>query len=1742
MQSGLLDDLPPDHGFLRIDATCGINMLESVRIAKRSACVMLAVLLVCARGAPAEDLSLSGWRMWPDTNTAWKSDTLYLPSQVVLSNLPVNPPTGGWAALNSSLGIPVTLPSSVEQYYWAAFRGGVLDANYQGVSWWWRTFTAPTLQAGQRLIIQFRAARLRAEVYCNQRLCGYNLINEVPFEADVTDAMVQGATTNQLAVRITSPGGNLDWVDWGSISWGAGEVPLSRGVCGLDSNIILQVRDNVCVSDFAVLNRPNPREVWLVGAVTNMSSTIYNGPLSLDIQDSNSIALWQATNIVSVPSGGQIGFSNVVVLSSASLWDLTNPVLYKADAAIPGNGASGMSVNFGFRWFTPEGIGSNALLRLNGRRIVLRSAISWGWWAPDGLFPNDAMAQKEVLAAQALGLNCIQFHRNLGHPNVLDQQDRLGLLRYQEPGNGEAIFGANFSTATVVPTDLSGNGGQPVTFDQQYEVEKILRMVRRDRSHPSLVVYCIQNEVNPALTNAYIWWLFHRIHEIDPSRTVVLHSGIGANNEVLMMPYSTNFLYENGSGYSGWSDQHTVGGPGNYQDNLYVNANNYSHRSDNSAEIAMWGEMLGVGMPDDHEAIVEWYQTNGLTATGYDLQLHQQVLRAYNSFLDNWGFRSSFPTASSLFHEIGKKSYFFWQKLVENGRICDNNDYLVISGWESTLGENHSGLVDAHRNFRTDPSILKKAMNPEVLVLRPKRFVLKPGETANVDVHLINETGRVGAQSLTVTAFNPDGSVLLSRQQAVTATGGDVFGQVLATNLTFVPRTNGTVRIDGVLQPNGGSGDVLTNEVELLVVDPAAGSPVLSRVMVFESNNQIAPTLGSVFGVTPLSSDQLTNSLDVIIIGAGGTSTWSHQSYNVGDAISNTSDPGLFQNQMYGKTGTVGAWSGFAPGNITVQLYFAETYWSATNMRVFDVAINGATVLTNLDIFQQAGGRDIALVKTFTVNSTNGAITLSFPRVAADNAQIAAFKITDASNNVTAVVFSTSSFTDHNGLVWQPLAAALGSMLPLTDAQWQTSLNQVYSNGVRLIAWPNGVNEATTFANKLAASNIVSVVNWNGNNGFLGQANAPWLGSWYFARQHWLLDGLPVNSVLGWQYQVPHLGTDVGALLIDSTPTCPMDVMIGYGRDHEAHVGVGCAVIQYGKGLIILPSLPGLRDALVATGAEITQPVAQRLLGNSLRAMPASSPQPPTDVKAINGNGRVMINWNPAFGGTAYNVKRSNVSGGAYTLISSNLAAWNWTDAGLANGSNYYYVVSAVNGMGESSNSVEVVGLPQIWPGMDIGAVSASGSTSQNGDVITVIGSGSDIYGTADAFQFAPQIVSGDCDIRALVTAVGNTHVWAKAGVMIRESLDPSARNMAMVITPGNGAEIQYRASPAGSTAFATQTGPTAPYWARLIRTGNNFAGYCSADGTNWAQVGSTQVITMSSNTYVGLAVTSHNDGSLCTATFTKVSLVALPCPWLTADVGNTGATGSAIGVNEAFTVLGAGTDISNSADAFRYVYVNGNGDCDVMAQVTTLGNTDPWAKAGVMIRETIAPGAPNAALLVTPGNGVIFQCRTNAGGLASVLGSCPILPPAWVRLIRSGNFLAAYVSTNGTNWMQVGAMQNFTMATTVCLGLPVTSHNSAGLTTATFTNVATASGVNNTNIALLSPAGLRVAISSASAATIQWFNAVNTVGASLYSTPSLSPPVVWTLVGNVPIFSAGQWTVTVPIATNNSTFYRLQR
>jgi uncharacterized repeat protein (TIGR01451 family) len=266
----------------------------------------------------------------------------------------------------------------------------------------------------------------------------------------------------------------------------------------------------------------------------------------------------------------------------------------------------------------------------------------------------------------------------------------------------------------------------------------------------------------------------------------------------------------------------------------------------------------------------------------------------------------------------------------------------------------------------------------------------------------------------------------------------------------------------------------------------------------------------------------------------------------------------------------------------------------------------------------------------------------------------------------------------------------------------------------------------------------------------------------------------------------------------------------------------------------------------------------------------------PMGLTATPGSAKVSLNWSTVTGAASYNVKRSTLSGGPYTTIKSGATSTSYQDNSAINGTAYYYVVSAIKSGVEGPNSspasaAPTGGLSNPWNTKDIGSVAATGGAGYNSGTFTISGSGVDIWGTADEFRYVYQTASGDCTIVARVVNMQNTDPSAKAGVMIRETLNSNSTEACVLLTPGSGMIAQTRTTTGGSTASMTIAGKTAPYWLKGVRSGSTFSGYYSSNGTAWTLIGS-QTITMGTSVYIGLGVSSHNDGVLCTATFDNVT------------------------------------------------------------------------------------------------------------------------------------------------------------------------------------------------------------------------------------------------------------------------------
>jgi fibronectin type 3 domain-containing protein len=272
----------------------------------------------------------------------------------------------------------------------------------------------------------------------------------------------------------------------------------------------------------------------------------------------------------------------------------------------------------------------------------------------------------------------------------------------------------------------------------------------------------------------------------------------------------------------------------------------------------------------------------------------------------------------------------------------------------------------------------------------------------------------------------------------------------------------------------------------------------------------------------------------------------------------------------------------------------------------------------------------------------------------------------------------------------------------------------------------------------------------------------------------------------------------------------------------------------------------------------------------------ALPPAPPSGLGATPADNSIALNWNAVTGATGYNVSRAGVVGGPYTMIGTNVANAVYLDPGLTAGATYYYVVSALGSGGESSNSLPagatVCGgaLPLNWADNDIGSVGFPGSASScNGNSFVLQGSGADIWGSADAFNFAWTSFSGSVVLAARVVNVEAIDPWTKAGLMFRNDTTAGSAFVDLFATPGNGVNLQWRSSSGGSCSTSTSANLSAPLWLKLVGNGAAFTGYYSTNGTAWIALGNTSV--SMTGRLGGLEVTAHNNSYLAMATFDQV-------------------------------------------------------------------------------------------------------------------------------------------------------------------------------------------------------------------------------------------------------------------------------
>ncbi len=748
-------------------------------------------------GRIVTDISGNNWKLWLDKKARWINDPLFAhPGN--LARLPVNIPTGGWDVLQQSRGKEVHLPATVEQYYWGDNGNPFgVSGNYLGVSWFTTRINIPSNLKGKRLTLQFESVRFRAEVFVNRKLVGYDLVNSTPFETDITNAVSFGKE-NEVAVRITDPNGNFDWRDSQNFMWGDYRTQPSHGFGGITGKVNLVATDKVFIDDIFVKNKPRVNEVDVEITTANLLGKPVAGILLLqvnEVKDGGNVVFEKSYPVNQLQKGTNTS-EFTIALDHAQLWSVENPNLYTLTAVWKGADKSSdeYKQRFGFRWFEVRDVNGDQQFYLNGKRIVIRTSISWGFWPVNGIAPSDELARKQIESAKKIGLNMLNFHRTIGQSNVLNYADELGLLYFEEPG------GNQYPADRFNVNDPAGK--MQANFYFAVRNEKLFRMIRRDRSHPSLVIYNLHNERGAEPQDQDRQEMLAG-HKLDETRIMTYNSSNGpikigpdARFKLHLLPYDTKF-YD-----YGWFDQHHAGGPGVYHDNLYKGPKDYLKYTGHKDEIIYYGEEGAIGTPPRLQLIRDEILKIGKDI-GWESDTYLKWYDAYDTFLRNNGFTKAFPNVDSLTRKMGNVSFYYQGRAIENIRINDIIDGYAVNGWESMKLENHSGVVDNYRNLKGDPSLISRYNRPLFIAVKMNRKVLGVGDTSMVDFHLVNEVDLHGNYTLEVKVNDAEGQVIFNRNIPVNVTGGTTYGELLFAGLPVIPRSEGYTSVTVQLISNG---------------------------------------------------------------------------------------------------------------------------------------------------------------------------------------------------------------------------------------------------------------------------------------------------------------------------------------------------------------------------------------------------------------------------------------------------------------------------------------------------------------------------------------------------------------------------------------------------------------------------------------------------------------------------------------------------------------------------------------------------------------------------------------------------------------------------------------------------------------------------------------------------------------------------------------------------------------------------
>jgi len=343
-----------------------------------------------------------------------------------------------------------------------------------GVGWYRKHITIPADEEGKRFFLDIDGAMAYATVWLNGRFVGGWPYGYSSFRLDLTPYIKYGGD-NVLAIRLDNPPASSRWYPGGGIYrnvWLVKTAPIHVGQWGTYVTTPEVTKDAAAVDVQATIDNQSATD-----STINVSTLVYE--LNALGQKTGGKGGISKPVSVTIPAGKSASCQMKIKVENPKLWDLKKPQLYAAVTVIDQGGKTLDSYEtvFGIRTikFDPE-----KGFFLNGEHVRLNGVCDHHDLGALGTAINTRALERQVEILKEMGCNAIRTSHNPPAPELLDLCDRMGVVVMDEA------------------FDCWGRGKNPNDYQKLFPEwhEKDLRaLVRRDRNHPSVILWSIGNEI-----------------------------------------------------------------------------------------------------------------------------------------------------------------------------------------------------------------------------------------------------------------------------------------------------------------------------------------------------------------------------------------------------------------------------------------------------------------------------------------------------------------------------------------------------------------------------------------------------------------------------------------------------------------------------------------------------------------------------------------------------------------------------------------------------------------------------------------------------------------------------------------------------------------------------------------------------------------------------------------------------------------------------------------------------------------------------------------------------------------------------------------------------------------------------------------------------------------------------------------------------------------------------------------------